>query len=727
MIFHHLLASALVAGLAMSVNGAPELLWDMEHIRETTGGAKLMLHQPRFCEVVLVHDEPWEGNVCTYYTVIYDKVKYRLYYRGSAYMMPTLPRHETTTCYAESDDGIHWTKPKLGIYEFNGSTDNNIILMNDEATHNFSPCYDTNPDCPPEQRYKALGGLSNGLFLYVSADGIHWQKAQEEPVQTEGAFDSQNTLLYDTVRKRYVAYSRQGKPNVGRAIQFSTSPDAIHWTTPVFLEYGADDIPVELYTNGIQPYVNNPSFFIGLPKRFFSDRASEYDHTGGGGVPGVSDGGFMTSRDGFHFHLWNEAFIRPGLQHERWVNRNNMCACGVVLTHADLEGTPDELSLYSTEGYFSPNPNRLRRLAIRQDGFVSMQAPMTGGGFTMTPMMVASEAVAVRQAPELPIQIVERDGKRVLKVDEPCVWTLPVADNLGPQVSFAITIDKMKPNVQQESAVINRRLFSSYAGGPLQQGRHQFVFDMQVGQNRSRSPVLRFHYDGMEANLSAKDYPEWSTMSCGLLHIVGTYDDGVLKLYLDGKLVAEGGQSGHGDFTTPIGPVRFGEDYPPAGIVDEPFLGNVHEMAIVQRVLSADEVAQAAEKGLSSILKPSQDKGIHYDMAGPNLCELVNRLDSEAKPLTFGSVFWGEVMLLLNASTSALGDIRCEIRDEQNQPIPGYTLEESVPVFGDELDLVMRWKSGCELKPLVGRQIILHFEMRDADIYSFRFGQPTRH
>jgi hypothetical protein len=81
-------------------------------------------------------------------------------------------------------------------------------------------------------------------------------------------------------------------------------------------------------------------------------------------------------------------------------------------------------------------------------------------------------------------------------------------------------------------------------------------------------------------------------------------------------------------------------------------------------------------------------------------------------------------MLLLNASTSAYGSIRCEIRDEQNQPIPGYTMDDAIAVYGDELDLPMVWKGGTDVSPLIGRRVILHFELVDADIYSLRFGHP---
>ncbi len=486
---HLFLTCMAVMGTAITAMAAyPVLFWDMEPIQSLEGGAALTLHHPDMGEVVFVHDAPWEGNASCYHTVLQDGDRYLMYYRGSAYQMPNC-NHPSVTCCAESRDGVHWTRPNLGICEFNGSKDNNIILMDDEATHNFAPWLDTNPACPPEQRFKALGGLSKGLFLYVSADGFHWSKLQEEAVITKGAFDSLNTLIYDGARQCYVAYSRayyKAEDEVWvRGIQRNTSPDGLHWpddATP--LDFGADAPVVELYTNGIHPYLNNPNVLIGIPKRFCRDRAANNDKHGKNGLPGTSDAAFMSSRDGIHFNRWDEALIRPGLQHERWITRNNMSAQGTVLTSGNQNGTPPVVTIYTTEAYLTDGPVRVRRHTIRLDGFVSVQAPYSGGSFTTRPIEVAAD-------------------------------------------------------------------------------------------------------------------------------------------------------------------------------------------------------------------------------------------DPAAQPE-------GEVMLLLNASTSALGEIRCEVRDEQNSPIPGYTLADSLSLFGDELDLAMKWKDSADLKPLLGRKVILHFEMKDADIYSLRFGQPRQ-
>lgn len=354
------------------------------HLLESMDGVELDLKKPTDREVAIVFDAPWEGNTSTYVTVMRDGHLYRMYYRASNFDLETKQSSENGVCYAESVDGIYWSKPELGLFEFEGSKENNIIWQG-VGRHNFTPFKDTNPDCPPDARYKAIARHEDirGLVVFKSPDGIHWSLIREEPVITKGAFDSQNLAFYDTVRGRYVDFHR-GFNNGVRDIMTCTSQDFINWTEPHYIDYG-DAPPEHLYTNAIEPYVRAPHIFIGFPKRFVPSRdPGVHVH------PGVSDGVFMTSRDGEHWHRWREAVVRPGLQDSRWVNRNNMPAWGAVRTPNTIQGLPDEISIYTTEGYYAV-PCALRRHTYRLDGFVSVQAPGTGGSFTTKPITFAGE------------------------------------------------------------------------------------------------------------------------------------------------------------------------------------------------------------------------------------------------------------------------------------------------------------------------------------------------
>lgn len=274
----------LLAQEPLAIGDRRELFVDGWVIERLEGDAVLRLNRPEPREVVLVTDQPWEGNTCAYYTIFQDGDLYRMYYRGAHFDERSgRAAHREVTCYAESRDGIHWHRPDLGLFEFNGSKANNIV-WDRIGTHNFTPFKDSNPDASSETRYKALGSGPGGLYAFQSPDGIHWKLMQDGPVITQGRFDSQNLAFYDSYAGLYREYHRGFRDGV-RDIMTGTSHDFRHWTEPRYLEYpGA---PREhLYTNAIMPYPRAPHILIGFPTRFLPERGQQTEPT------------FMTSRDG---------------------------------------------------------------------------------------------------------------------------------------------------------------------------------------------------------------------------------------------------------------------------------------------------------------------------------------------------------------------------------------------------------------------------------------------
>ena len=258
------------------------------------GDVAQYLHRPEPKEVVLVTDAPWEGNTSAYYTIFRDRDRYRMYYRGSHYDEKTRkPTHREVTCYAESKDGIQWTKPKLGLFAFDGSKQNNIV-WDGIGTHCFVAFKDENPNCPAQARYKGIARGrprgKRGLYVFQSPDGIHWKLMRPEPVITEGAFDSQNLAFWDTHANLYREYHRtfvDGK----RAIMTGTSRDFANWTKPVLLKYPGT--PAEhLYTNAVLPYQRAGHILIGFPTRYLPEQGQRVEPT------------FMASRDGLTFKRW---------------------------------------------------------------------------------------------------------------------------------------------------------------------------------------------------------------------------------------------------------------------------------------------------------------------------------------------------------------------------------------------------------------------------------------
>jgi len=353
-----------------------ELFLDCFMVDSLTGQAKRLLHHPQRREVVLKFDKPWEGRFCGYITVIVDEGRIRLYYRG-------WPDLETGSfaCCAESANGVTFTRPNVGLFEFKGSKENNIVLAG-SGCHNFTPFKDTNPAAPAEERYKAVARAGKGLVVFGSPDGYRWSLLCEKPVITKGAFDSQNLAFWDSLRKEYVCYFRIFKDRI-RDIARCTSKDFLHWSEPEALRYG--DAPREhLYTNAITPYFRAPHVFIGFPCRFVPGRKKIPEHK----EAGINDGVLMSSRDGLTFERWIEAFLRPGLDPACWTDRNNYIAWGLAPT------SETELSLYWNEGYRSTN-HRLRRGTIRTDGFVSVNAGAKGGELLTRPFTFRGKMLVV--------------------------------------------------------------------------------------------------------------------------------------------------------------------------------------------------------------------------------------------------------------------------------------------------------------------------------------------
>jgi hypothetical protein len=388
-----------------------ELFADNYLIDKLEGNAELSLHHPEPREIVIVHDKPWEGSGSGYHSIFRDGDKYRMYYKS--WQLSVTPEnvktddHPLFCCYAESSDGIHWTRPNLGLYEFRGSKDNNIVfisgLMDGVNADGGHPAVfkDENPDVSPDGLYKAIlaGNEPRGLFAFKSPDGLHWTPVSKAPVITDGAFDSQNLAFWDSLNGEYRAYWRyftkgtDSLPYQGiRAIRTARSKDFVKWTDQADLQY-TDSPEEQLYTNQIKPYYRAPHILIGFPTRYIDRGWSESmkelpeplhrewrARTSQRYGTALTEALFMVSRDGIIFKRWNEAFLRPGIEREgTWNYGQQYIAWSVVETKSALEGAPNELSLYATESYWTNTSSALRRYTIRMDGFVSVSAPMSGG------------------------------------------------------------------------------------------------------------------------------------------------------------------------------------------------------------------------------------------------------------------------------------------------------------------------------------------------------------
>lgn len=452
--YRALLSSALMAGGLVTAHPAVTLdladrreMFVDHHLIEQLDGVRLALGTPQRGEEVLRFDRPWE-YAAGFVTVIKDGPKYRMYYRGGRKSPDgVFDVKGEVVCYAESDDGINWTKPALGLHGFPGHAATNIIIGPTEHRigHNFSPYLDDRPGVPPDERYKAVAGkgptgeASPGLFRYVSADGIHWRPYSPEPIFAGYALDSLNVLTWLPAEQCYAIYLRtwseggtpeQPKFRGIRTISRSTSKDFINWTKPEPMSFG--DTPLEhLYTNNTQPYFRAPHLLVALPFRLWPDRrALTPEHLAGLGVPpnharGLSDAVLMTSRGGPHYdRTFMESFVRPGLDPIKWHARETQPSNGVVPTG------PGEMSIYVLNHYPMPTQH-LTRMVLRTDGFASARAGYAPGTLLTKPFRFRGARLelnfATSAAGEVKVELLDPDGailatSAVLIGDEIARW-----------------------------------------------------------------------------------------------------------------------------------------------------------------------------------------------------------------------------------------------------------------------------------------------------------------
>jgi len=399
-----------------------ELMVD-RYLIDRMDGVDLRLNRPVGKGPVLTFDSPWDGKFSNYVTVLKDGSLYRMYYRGK----PSASKdgaEDERTCYAESTDGIRWTKPNLGLIEVDGSRRNNAIL---DATagpvpHNFTPFLDTRPGVPKTERFKALGGLfdmeghrsSGGLVALVSEDGIRWKRLSETaviarehyPVRYNDA--AMSPAFWSESENRYVAYirtwkndghsTREGWGGNVRWIGRTTSADFLRWSPVEPMEFGNGVVDEQLYSSTTSPYFRAPHLSIGLaPRIVFNKPFLSPEEIALIGVDprygrDASEPVLLTTRGGLRYdRTFMEAWIRNGVGPEYWTSRNNYPALNIVPTG------PKEMSIYVQQAYGQSNC-RLERYTLETDRLASVSAPFAGGEFLTHPLTFSGRTLVLNMS-----------------------------------------------------------------------------------------------------------------------------------------------------------------------------------------------------------------------------------------------------------------------------------------------------------------------------------------
>jgi hypothetical protein len=222
-------------------------------------------------EPLIIADKPWEGMSTGWHTVLHDGGRYRCWYE--AWDDTYANDLEGRLCYAESDNGLHWTKPELGLVEYRGSTANNILIDGRQAFYGFGfhgSSVFIDPTASPAERYKMIymggvkghfSGWGSVMVQASSADGLHWQAPHHAawggpPTLLGHASDTQTVAFWDPERRQYVGYFRTWEQGYGRCIGRSETNDFYHWPAPrTIVRCDHLDAPgADLYNNAATRY-----------------------------------------------------------------------------------------------------------------------------------------------------------------------------------------------------------------------------------------------------------------------------------------------------------------------------------------------------------------------------------------------------------------------------------------------------------------------------------------
>ncbi|RKX31543.1 MAG: hypothetical protein DRP71_13305, partial [Verrucomicrobia bacterium] len=247
---------------------------------ETSSGIVPTLHQPtkHTNNPLIVGDVAWAPNPYCFGSVLYDEEEalFKLWYMSFNIDYPLADR--TPVLFATSVDCVSWDRPALGLHEFQGSRENNILLTNYGHHDLYSPSViKDSRDPDPERRYKMIWWdfplgpqeyQDDGMCVAFSADGIHWTRHQDNPVlspkKQENSISDVMSVMFDHRSDKYVAYTKGWADPwpAFRQIVRTESTDFVNWTEPkVVLTHDHDLNDPQSYGMSVTQY---ESVYVGL-------------------------------------------------------------------------------------------------------------------------------------------------------------------------------------------------------------------------------------------------------------------------------------------------------------------------------------------------------------------------------------------------------------------------------------------------------------------------------
>ena len=373
---------AIIPSEAIKVGHRHQLLMD-DYIVEDHWYCRRTVHQPvkHPKNPLITPKAPSEQHGTPYLCCFYDEriKRFRLYSSCGG-----VRKGELAKClmYYESEDGLEWEAPKLGLVEYDGSGENNLFKGGGDYIYDNLDVIELPEGKRDWGRYllmynrgvwdgekrKNLPGLGMQIRLAYSDDGIHFKDQEENPIFT-GRSDCQNNLVYNPERDVFMYYRRATiNAQEIRRIAYTESSDLVHWTQPRSIVIPDELDPTMLYSMTVDRY---RGVYFGFLNMFYFDerKRPDKDH--------MLDCQLLWSRDGIHWvrHPERPLFLECGsMKDSDW----GMIRCGKPIIDRD-----GRLYLYyaGCNEFHRAMPHSVwsaNLATLRADGFVSIDSPDVG-------------------------------------------------------------------------------------------------------------------------------------------------------------------------------------------------------------------------------------------------------------------------------------------------------------------------------------------------------------
>lgn len=404
------LALALALPAALLALPPRHLFLDPATLSEVTH-ATLRVNSPHAREAIIRPDKPWEKQVIgAFVTVREEGDLIRMWYccrdgDGRLFM-----------AYAQSRDGLTWEKPNLGVFDYHGSRENNLMVEHFwEGTPFLDPKAAT-----PDEKYVYVGHApEKGLYRFTSPDGLRWKQDAHRLIPFR--VDTHDDVFFDERLGKYVLYMRgwdvpgawdqrmrkvvrltldtlaqpadltpSGKGNNPK--RNDDLPRIVDEVPTVMTTNDADPKNTDVYNPAVQPYPLDPAWYVGFPSFFRRQNL----------VDGRLEVQFMGSRDGIAWHRYDHApYVAPGLAGSDSSSRTYL-GVGMLVRgdelwqygvsywspHGALETRQSEMDEERPATGEKRSDGTIYRYVQRVDGFVSLDFDLRGGRAVTVPVKV---------------------------------------------------------------------------------------------------------------------------------------------------------------------------------------------------------------------------------------------------------------------------------------------------------------------------------------------------